>query len=114
MGFRSAQSIIRTGVGGYVKGEYQDGMSEPITIYGSVQPVSGQELMVLPEGLRTRETVKIYTDTELNTAEFNQRPDRLEWRGKVYEIAMKAPYQSGVINHFKYYATKEQVPNDPA
>lgn len=112
MGFRSAQNIIRTGQGAYTRGEWADGTPNLVTIYGSVQPVSGQELNVLPEGLRTRETVKIYTDSELNTAEVSQRPDRLEWRGKVYEIAMKSPYQSGVINHFKYYATKVQVPND--
>ena len=112
MGFRSAQTVMRQTGGGYVRGEWVDGTQAVVTIYGSVQPVSGQELLVLPEGRRTSEVVKVYTDSELNTSEIGQDPDRMMWRGHLYEIAMKAPHQSNVINHFKYYATKIQVPND--
>jgi hypothetical protein len=112
MGFRSAQTVLRQGPGGYARGEWVDGAETVVTVYGSVQPVNGQELLVLPEGRRTSDVVKIYTDTELTTSESNQQPDKILWRGHMYEIAMKAPYQSGVINHFKYYATKLQVPND--
>lgn len=112
MGFRTAQTVMRQTAGAYYRGEWANGVETVVTVYGSVQPVSGQELMVLPEGRRTRDTVKIYTDTELNTSENNQQADKILWRGHLYEVAMKAPYQSGVINHFKYYATKLQVPND--
>lgn len=97
-----------------MRGVWTEGASTATTLYASVQPAIGQELMVLPEGLRTRATVKIYTDQELNTAENGQAPDRIEWQGHMYEIAMKAPYQSDVINHFKYFATKLQVPDDAA
>lgn len=114
MGFRKAQNLIKRGPGSYVRGVWTQGTDVATTLYASVQPAIGQELLVLPEGLRTRATVKIYTDQELNTAENGQTADRIEWRGHVYEIAMKAPYQSDVINHFKYYATKLQVPDDAA
>lgn len=112
MGFRKAQTITRTGPGAYVRGEWVNGVPSAMTIQASVQPVTGQELLVLPEGRRTMEVVKIYTSAELVTNDNSQQPDVLEWRGKSYEIAMKAAYQSDVINHFKYYATK--VPNDAA
>lgn len=112
MGFRSAQTIIRQTPGAYYHGEWAPGIESTVTIFGSVQPVGGQELMALPEGRRTSEVVKLYTDVELNTSEISQQADRMMWRGHMYEISMKAPYQSNVINHFKYYATKIQVPND--
>ena len=112
MGFHKAQTIIKRGPGGYVDGEWQDGSDAVMTIQGSVQPVRGQELMALPEGLRSLEVVKMYTDTELITLDENQRPDRLVWRGKTIELGTKESWQSDVINHFKYYATKVQVPND--
>lgn len=114
MGFRKAQVLLKTAPGAYVRGEWVEGAPVATTLYASIQPAIGQELLVLPEGLRTRATVKVYTDQELNTSENGQSPDRIEWQGHVYEIAMKAPYQSGVINHFKYFATKIQAPNDAA
>lgn len=114
MGFRKAQTLYKTAPGAYVRGVWMEGAAIQATLYASVQPAIGQELLVLPEGLRTRATVKVYTDQELNTAENGQKADRIQWQGHIYEIAMKAPYQSDVINHFKYYATKLQVPDDAA
>lgn len=112
MGFRKSQTIIRTAPGAYVRGEWVDGAPAPLTIQASVQPVTGQELLVLPEGRRSSDVVKIYTSSELLASAEGQQPDVLAWRGHSYEISMKADYQSDVINHFKYYATK--VPNDAA
>lgn len=83
-----------------------------VMVQASVQPVTGRELEVLPEGLRSKAVVKIYSNVELVPLRDGQKSDILEWRGQSYEISMKADYQSDVINHFKYYATK--VPNDAA
>ena len=112
MGFRKSQTIARTGPGAYVRGVWTQGAPAAVTIQASVQPVTGRELEALPEGLRTKGVVKVYSDDELVPLGPNQKPDVLMWRGHAYEISMKADYQSGVINHFKYYATK--VPNDAA
>lgn len=110
MGFRSAQNIIRRGIGLYSGGQWVEASDVALTIYASVQPANGEELKALPEGLRSRDTVKLYSSDELITLGDNRRPDILVWRGSQYEISLKGPWQSGVISHFKYYASK--ITND--
>lgn len=53
--------------GAYVAGVWVE-TSAPLTIRASVQPLDGRELQLLEPGLRSRRTVKIYTDTRLRTA----------------------------------------------
>lgn len=110
MGFRSAQTIIRRGAGVYSGGQWVEGSDTNLTIYASVQPANGEELKALPEGYRTKETLKLYSSDELIPLGDNRRPDILLWRGAQYEISLKGPWQSGVISHFKYYASK--ITND--
>ena len=47
-------------------GEYVDGVFEPeatttVVIFGSIQPLSGKELVRLAEGDRTRQRLKVYS-----------------------------------------------------
>ena len=112
MSFRKPFTVKRNAAGGYVNGVYVEGAETTITIQASVQPVSGQDLVAIPEGRRASDMVKVYTSEDLfgqGDAGTGQSPDRLVYRGKEYEIYTKEPNQMGVVSHFKYYAVKEPL-----
>lgn len=50
-------------------GYWVEGSSTDSSITASVQPASGEELQVLPEGTRTKRAIRVYTTTELRTAD---------------------------------------------
>jgi len=113
-GFRSPQIIVRQMPGAYVDGNWVPGMETPIMIQASVQPLSNTDIKMLnlPQGRVMTDVMRIYTAVELVTMEDkgeNQQPDKLIWRGTAYELSSKFPWQSGVIPHFKYFATKVQL-----
>jgi hypothetical protein len=62
-------------------------LAAPFTIEASVQPLRGNEVDRLPEGLRTRELKKLYTSTELNGSAPGEEPDRVTIDGEVWEVA---------------------------
>ena len=112
MSFRKPQTILRMVPGQYIDGVWIPGAETPITIQASVQPLSDTDLINLPAGRRASDVVKLYTITDLFTTEDmgqDQQPDKLVWRGTTYEISSKSVRQSGVIDHYRYWATKVQV-----
>jgi len=75
--------------GSYVDGRWVDGAAEPdVDLVASVQPVSGRDLLRLPEGLRTRDTIAVITNGELRTANETAglQADRLVVGGEEWEI----------------------------
>lgn len=112
MSFRKPFTVKRTIPGAYVNGVYVEGSETTLTIHASVQPVSGQDMVSVPEGRRASDVVKVYTSSDLfaqGDAGSGQSPDRLVYLGKDYEIYTKDVNQNGVISHFKYYAVKEPL-----
>lgn len=112
MSFRKPFTIKRTVAGAYVNGVYVEGAESTITIQASVQPVSGQDLVAIPEGRRASDMVKVYTSEDLfcqGDAGTGQSPDRIVYLGKDYEIYTKDVNQNGVIPHYKYFAVKEPI-----
>ena len=88
--------------GGYIDGVYQPG---PITTFDavmSIQPLSGKELLLLPEGERTRRYVKGYTATELKTASHaeSRMADRVADGDVEYEVQNIETWGSA-LSHFK-------------
>lgn len=95
--------------GAYVDGLWVDGSPQALTIKASVQPVSGRERAMLPEGDREREMVKLYSDTELKpSSQANQKAgDVVTWEGRDYLVTScqlwKNPF--GVLgSHWKCMA----------
>lgn len=116
-GFRTAQTILRQVPGGYVDGVWISGAESTVIIQASVQPLrdSDIKMVTLPQGRLLQDIVRIYTNDELVTVEDkgdNQQPDKLVWRGTTYELSSRFDWQSGVISHFKYFATKVQLDAD--
>lgn len=103
--FRRFVNITRNTPGSYVNGVYVSGSQSTITIDATIQPLSGFDAKNAPEGVRIEDTVKVYTDTEL------QQLDELVWQGNTYEWQGVDVRQMDVINHYKYYFTKVSLPN---
>lgn len=101
--FATPHTVKRAG-GAFVSGRWQAGAAEEIGIDASVQPATAKELERLPEGQRTRETLAVYTTTELRIAAPGQAADRLEHDGVTYEVQSVEPW--GVGGYFKALAAK--------
>lgn len=96
-------------------GRWTDGASTDTSITASVQPAQGEDLQLLPEGLRIRRTVKVYTATELQAGDqqAGTSPDQLVISGLVgiddgtYEVQTVKPYYA-LLAHHKALATLVQ------
>jgi hypothetical protein len=52
--------------GAYVNGFFLEGVASEIEFYGSVQALSPEEVLQLPEGYRTKLVYQIFTETEIH------------------------------------------------
>lgn len=103
--FRTQFTIQRKSNGKYCNGRWQEGEVTEFTIMASVQPLSGEEMQMLPEGRKDTQAVRIYTDTPLKTVS-EDNPDILLYAGNSYEVTTVEPWQSNVISHYKCLAVK--------
>jgi len=88
-GIRSAVVIKRPRAGTYDQhGRWQEQQKDELTVTASVQPASAKDLEDVDEGRRTKENIKVYTQTLLKTASVSdiRQPDIIEWEGIEYEV----------------------------
>ena len=102
------------------------GASQPtVTIYNSpfiinatasVQPVKGKEVLLVPEGRRDRDVLKMYTSTEIMGVT-TQNPDQIQilkspFYPTVYEVVLIDEWENNsnfnIVNHYKYICMKLQ------
>jgi len=109
--FRRAITGSRKANGAFVEGMLVEGAETPFTFYGSIQPLSGKDMLSLPEGRRDRETYLIYTSTELMSVDVDgaQNPDIVIINGNDFEVIQVEAWQNGIYNHYKAVASKKQV-----
>jgi len=69
-------------------GRFVPGAATDTTLQASVQPMSGRDIERLPEGLRSRASLKLFAETELRLAEASgvYPCDRIVYDGEVYEV----------------------------
>ena len=82
-------TIRRGSAGSDTKGRYTPGSTSDITgVEASVQPITGNELQRLPEGLRTQRPVKLYTTTEIRASSVatGVPSDLIVWDGETWEV----------------------------
>lgn len=93
----------------YVNGKLVAGAVTTSTIQASVQPLRGQEMLLLPEARRTSQAVWVYTDTQLRVANTvtGYNADIVTAFGSDFEIFSCEPWQSNVINHYKAIGIKK-------
>lgn len=84
-------TVTRGAAGTYTAGRLTPGATSttPLAVV-AVQPASGRDLLRLPEGLRTRETIAIWTSDELRTAnETTGTPaDVVGYGGASYQVEL--------------------------
>lgn len=91
-----------------VGGRYVLGAPSTFTIKASVQIAEGRDLLILPEGLRTKEIVVVFTSTFLTTAKqpgAQNDADQLTYLGAQWEI-ITSEDRSGPGNYFRCLAKK--------
>lgn len=104
-GFRKAYTIRRQSGGTRTNGHWVEGTESNVAITASVQPLTPKEMESLPEGRRTKQAFKLFTDTELKTVE-TQNPDRITLFGSNFEVLSIAPWRNDVINHYECVVCK--------
>lgn len=101
----STYTVTRWAAGDYSTGTFVPGAASQFEIEGSVQPLSGSDLLLLPEGERVRARCKMYSRSELKTASIkDQTPaDRLSVEGRDLDVQSVSAFRnSGSLSHFKY------------
>lgn len=84
-------NVIRYASSDYLEGRLQD--AEPLIdeagtfqIFASVQPSSGRDMAVLPEGQQSSEALTLFTTTELYTVGSTHGADIVEFEGSTWEV----------------------------
>lgn len=95
-------TLTRYAAGSWVSGNYVEGAGTDSTIRMSVQPLSGKDLLNLPEAQRTRRWMKGYTATAMMVCSESskQRADRVAYDDTVFEVQTVERWR-GDLNHFK-------------
>lgn len=82
-----AVTRLRAAVGGYMNGYWQAGTPVTDAITCSIQPMTGRDLQVLPEGQRADEVQVFYSTSELRTREPQQwDADTLLFAGVTWRV----------------------------
>ena len=99
----------RIDAGEWVNGRWEDGEIEEIEMDASVQQATPNELMMLPEAVRTRETLKIYAEEELRISDEKAgiKADSIVHNGKEYQVQKVDNWSYGNdLPHYKAICVK--------
>lgn len=105
-------TVTRYEQGEWVEGKFEKGDETSFDIDGSVQPASPNELLSLSEGERQRETLKVYTDTLLRTANeaTGEIADEIDIAGVLFQVRKVSHWVApgGVsLTHYKAILQKK-------
>lgn len=108
-GFEQAIVIRRTvaGTRDPDDGSWIPGAETPTTIQAVVQDASADDLLVLPEGERTEDSIKIHTVEFLQTANEDGQvaADNVEYEGELFKV-MKVFKRKTLGNYYKAIAVR--------
>lgn len=101
--FNSGISVKRYPAAAMAKGRYQAVTPTTFTIVASIQPMGGDEILMLPEGDREKEVLSLFTETELRVADQDNKTesDRVAWEGSDYEVIKVRPWKMGALDHYE-------------
>ena len=84
---RAKYTVKSYSEGAYVDGLYSGSNESTRTVWGSLQPLSGEDMKRLPEGLDSSRTLKFYTTSSLKTSDQGEDlEDVLVFEGNDYAI----------------------------
>lgn len=81
-------SVTTFATGSTAAGDYVPGATTARLVRGSIQPVSERTRDRLPEGIRTRATLEMYTRATLFTERLgtDQKADQVTRKGRLYDV----------------------------
>lgn len=93
--------ITRVGPGSYVDGAWVEGAPGPVEIKAVVQNANADDLLLLPEGTRTSEAIKIHTVSKVKTVseDGETNADTFPYDGDTYRLY--AINKRKIGNYFK-------------
>lgn len=108
--FRRELTVKRPASGSYVNGLWvADAADSSVSITGSVQPATTEDMQSLPENRRQLGAYRVYSDTQFQSLLENEKnPDIIVIDGEDYEVARVWPWKNGLINHYKALAVRVQ------
>lgn len=114
--FRKQRECYRIASGSYTNDKrYIPGTRTPLNIKASLQPSTPTDLLVLPEGLRDRETYTLRYETTdpLRTVKTStsQMPDIVVHDGDDYDCVYTKKWRNDIINHYMSLIQKSK--NNP-
>jgi hypothetical protein len=74
------------GAGTYVDGVFVPASTSSVSVLACVQPLTGRELERLPEGIRSRELLSVYTVAALFNEAPGVRPDIIAIDGRSWQV----------------------------
>lgn len=102
-----AVTRLRAAVGAYANGYWQAGTSVTDAITCSVQPMTGRDLQVLPEGQRADEVQVFYSNSELRTREPQQwDADTLLFAGVTWRVIRVKTWAALGATYYRALAAK--------
>ena len=90
-------TLTRRPAGSYVSGTWVPAATTATTIRASVQPAKFSSIMRLPEGLRTRGVVDVFSESELLAANeaTGIEGDMVSWQGEQWEVQIVDAWLDG-------------------
>lgn len=81
-------SVIKHTAGTYTNGRFTEGTTTAQEQKVSVQPMTGRDLQLLPEGLRVRNSIVVFSREELKTADTALKvpADQVVYKSRTYEV----------------------------
>jgi hypothetical protein len=104
-------TLLRSAAGAYSGGRWVNGAQSSVVITACVQPASMKELMSLEEGDRTKESIGIWSTSEIRTANeaTGLKADRVSFNGLYWQVRNVENY--GItpdLHHYHAVAVREQ------
>ena len=97
------------GVGSIADGDWTPAATGTINIDAGVQPLSGNDLKMLPEGQHAENMMKLYTSTELYTVRGDIGPDLVAINGFSWKVTNVRRYTI-LSNNFKVLVQRVDLP----
>jgi hypothetical protein len=84
---------------------------KPWSMLASIQPLGAFATLMLPDALRNRATVRVYTQTLLQLDDETKKlyGDRFTWNSYIYEITARDDWSASDMDYYKFLASK--IPN---
>lgn len=109
--------VTRTLAGDHATGQYVPGSTSTFNVTASVQPFSGRETVVLPEGVRTEDVRVLWTATELRVHDDDTDPDVVQIPGRLaaptesfYVFKVDGPWTMSGRTHYRAYVARKKKP----